>query len=56
MQHGALDLNFAKITDAKLINKAKNAIEKYPQLQENMVKYKQLFRSVNKASKLIYFN
>lgn len=56
MQHGALDLNFAKITDSKLVNKAKAAITNHPEIFKNMVEYKQLQQSVKKATRLIYFN
>lgn len=56
MQHGALDLSFAKITDIKLIAKVRQFIDSQPNILEDMLKYKQLTESVKQATRLIYLN
>ncbi len=56
MQHGALDLSFAKITDTKLIAKVRQFIDSQPNILEDMLKYKQLTESVKQATRLIYLN
>ncbi|MCB9839878.1 ATP-dependent DNA helicase RecG [Candidatus Nomurabacteria bacterium] len=56
MQHGSLDLSFAKITDVNLIARVRQFINSQPNILEDMLKYKQLTESVKKATRLIYLN
>ncbi|HUD05435.1 MAG TPA: ATP-dependent DNA helicase RecG [Candidatus Saccharimonadales bacterium] len=42
LQHGQLDLRFAKLSDHELIAKARESAEKFINLEENLVKYKEL--------------
>lgn len=56
LQHGALGLRFAKITDSSLIIKVRKFIESQPNILQDMLKYKQLTESVQKATRLIYLN
>jgi ATP-dependent DNA helicase RecG len=42
MQHGALDLRVAKLTDAQLIAAARKSAAKFIEKAENLVKYKEL--------------
>lgn len=42
MQHGALDLRIAKITDTKLIASARNAAQAFVSREENLLQYSQL--------------
>jgi ATP-dependent DNA helicase RecG len=56
LQHGALDLRFANITDARLIASVRASINRHPEILANMVKYKQLEQAVNKVSSLTYLN
>jgi len=46
LQHGALDLRIAKLTDIKLIAAARNAAQRFLDLNENIEKYPQLVRRV----------
>lgn len=56
LQHGKIDLQFAKLTDTSLIAKVRDYDNKHPQLLENMLKYKQLAESIKNASRLTYLN
>ena len=56
LQHGALDLRFANITDSKLIAAVRTSIDKHSYILQNMVKYQQLEQAVNKVSTLTYLN
>lgn len=46
LQHGALDLRIAKLTDTKLIAEARSAAETMLKREDNLLKYKQLMRTV----------
>lgn len=46
MQHGALDLRVAKLTDVKLIAAARRAAQSFIERGENLLKYKQLKEKV----------
>ena len=56
LQHGALDLNFANINDINLLKKVKSAVDNYPEISDNMVKYDELRKKVSAAGKLLFFN
>ena len=46
MQHGALDLRVAKLTDTKLIATARNAAHVFIEKKENLKKYPHLAEKV----------
>jgi ATP-dependent DNA helicase RecG len=46
MQHGALDLRIAKLTDTKLISQARTAAQAFLDSGENLLKYPELAHSV----------
>jgi ATP-dependent DNA helicase RecG len=46
MQHGALDLRIAKLTDTELIAEARAAAQKFIENGENLLQYKELHRRV----------
>lgn len=45
-QHGALDLRIAKLTDTKLIARARNTAQEFIDRNENLLKYKELYDHV----------
>jgi len=47
MQHGALDLRVAKLTDTKLIATARNAAQMFIDKKENLKKYPHLAQKVS---------
>jgi ATP-dependent DNA helicase RecG len=56
MQHGALDLNIAKLTDVKLIASARNAAQKFIDMNENLVQYSELHNRVAKLQAVTNLN
>ena len=56
LQHGALDLRIATITDTKLIRKAENMVKQFRQKEYNMLEYKELSDSVRKYQRLTTLN
>lgn len=56
LQHGALDLRIASLTDTKLIHRAQNDVEKFLQNNENMLKYKELMAGISKYQQLTTLN
>jgi ATP-dependent DNA helicase RecG len=56
MQHGALDLNIAKLTDVKLIAAARNAAQKFIDSHENLVQYSELHNRVAKLQAVTNLN
>jgi ATP-dependent DNA helicase RecG len=46
LQHGALDLRVAKLTDTKLIARARLAAQAYIDQHEDLVQYPQLYEHV----------
>jgi ATP-dependent DNA helicase RecG len=56
LQHGALDLRIAKLTDTQLISQVRAAVKQFNERGEKLVEYKQIFAKVQKASKLTYLN
>lgn len=56
MQHGALDLRIAKLTDVKLIAAARNAATKFLDSDENLLKYKELNEHVKRLRAVTNLN
>jgi ATP-dependent DNA helicase RecG len=46
LQHGALDLRIAQLTDVKLIAAAREAAEAFMKKQENLIQYPELHKQV----------
>ena len=56
LQHGALDLRIATITDTKLVHKADMLVKQFRQEGYNMLEYKELSDSVRKYQRLTTLN
>lgn len=56
MQHGALDLRVAKLTDTRLISAARAAAHTFIDKQEKLVQYKQLQSHVNRLRAVTTLN
>ena len=56
LQHGALDLRIASLSDVKLISRAQMDVEKFLQNPENMLKYKELMVGIAKYQQLTTLN
>ncbi len=56
LQHGALDLRIATLTDTKLIHRAQKDVSLFLQNPENMVKYKELMEGIKRYQKLTTLN
>jgi len=56
LQHGALDLRIASLTDVKLVELAQKHAAEFAKHPENMVKYKELAVSIKKYQQLTTLN
>lgn len=56
MQHGALDLRIAKLTDTKLIAKARQAAQSFIDRGENLLQYKELQEHVSRLRAITNLN
>ena len=56
LQHGALDLRIASLSDTKLIARAQADVVKFLQTGENMLKYKELMAGIKKYQQLTTLN
>lgn len=56
LQHGALDLRIASLTDTKLIARAQKDVTSFLQKPENMVKYKELMQGITKYQQITTLN
>ena len=56
LQHGAMDLRIASITDTKLVHKADRLVKDFIKHGYNMVEYKELSASVRKYQRLTTLN
>ncbi len=56
LQHGALDLRIASLSDTKLIMRAQKDAEKFLQLGPDMLKYKELMAGISKYQQLTTLN
>lgn len=55
-QHGALDMQIAKITDAKLISAARTAAKDYIKSEPNLLQYKELYERVQRLRAVVHLN
>jgi len=56
LQHGALDLRIASLSDTKLIHRAQTDVMEFLQNKENMLKYKELMAGILKYQQLTTLN
>jgi ATP-dependent DNA helicase RecG len=56
MQHGALDLRIAKLTDTKLIAAARKTAQEFIDKKENLMKYKHLYHRVQEVRAITNLN
>ena len=56
LQHGALDLRIASLSDTKLIARAQVDAEKFLQNEQNMLEYKELMAGIKKYQQLTTLN
>lgn len=56
LQHGALDLRIASLSDTKIIARAQKDVERFLQNQDNMVKYKELMQGITKYQQITTLN
>ena len=56
LQHGALDLRIATLSDTKLIHRAQRDVEEFLQNPDNMVKYKELMMGIKKYQQITTLN
>lgn len=56
LQHGALDLRIASLSDTKLIAKARKDTDEFLKLGENMLKYKELMDGISKYQQITTLN
>ena len=56
LQHGAMDLRIASITDTKLVHRADQLIKDFIKQNYNMVEYKELSATVHKYQRLTTLN
>ena len=56
LQHGALDLRIASLSDTKLIARAQKDVMRFLQNPENLVKYKELMQGITKYQQITTLN
>ena len=56
LQHGALDLRIASLSDTRLIHRAQVAVEKLLTKPENMLEYKELMQNISKYQQITTLN
>ncbi|MBR3228883.1 ATP-dependent DNA helicase RecG [Candidatus Saccharibacteria bacterium] len=56
LQHGALDLRIASLSDTKLIHRAQKDVAEFLQNPENMLKYKELMNTITKYQQITTLN
>ena len=56
LQHGALDLRIASLTDTKLISRAQKDVTEFLKAPENMVKYEELMNGISKYQQITTLN
>jgi len=56
LQHGALDLRIATLSDTKLINRAQNDVLKFLKTPENLLQWKELMRGITKYQQITTLN
>ncbi|MBR3052472.1 ATP-dependent DNA helicase RecG [Candidatus Saccharibacteria bacterium] len=56
LQHGALDLRIASLSDTRTIARARKDVDKFLQEPENMVKYQELMHGITKYQQITTLN
>ena len=56
LQHGALDLRIATLSDTRLIHRAQEDVAKFLKNPENMVKYRELMNGITKYQQITTLN
>jgi ATP-dependent DNA helicase RecG len=56
LQHGALDLRIASLSDTKLIARARKDVSAFLQKPENMVQYRELMGGITKYQQITTLN
>lgn len=56
LQHGALDLRIATLSDTKLINRAQNDVLKFLKTPENLLQWKELMQGITKYQQITTLN
>ena len=56
LQHGALDLRIATLSDTKLIHRAQEDVQRFLSEQKNMVEYKELMAGITKYQQITTLN
>ena len=56
LQHGALDLRIASVTDTKLVRKASQLVDEFIKQKYNVLEYKELSAAVRKYQRLTTLN
>lgn len=56
LQHGALDLRIASLSDTKLIARAQKDVDKFLQNPENLIKYRELMTGIKKYQQITTLN
>ena len=56
LQHGALDLRIASLSDTKLISRARLDVSRFLQKPENMIKYEELMGGITKYQQITTLN
>lgn len=56
LQHGALDLRIASLSDTRLVHRAQKDVDVFLQNPENMVEYEELMRSITKYQQITTLN
>ena len=56
LQHGALDLRIASLSDTRLISRAQKDVDSFLTNPENMVKYKELMANIKKYQQITTLN
>lgn len=56
LQHGALDLRIATLSDTKLINRAQNDVSKFLETPENLIQWKELMQGITKYQQITTLN
>ena len=56
LQHGALDLRIASLSDTRLIHRAASAVEHFLQNPKNMLEYKELMQNITHYQQITTLN
>ena len=56
LQHGALDLRIASLTDTRLIARAKNGVEKFIKSGQDMLQYREMMAGISRYQQMTTLN